>query len=756
MSNKTNENKELEKIKEEILKQMKIEQKKFARNLEEKMDETTQLINDINKKFEENKAFFENVLSQKYYLQKLDNLDKISSKLNDSLLSHEIRISKNINEINSLRTKYDRIILDNLLIPGQIGPSCQFKNLAQYLKNNIYDMTRIKTDNENMKNLSNDLKIKFETNTKNITGLIENCVTRCNQFTDSRISDCISVLENKTKQMNEKLMEVRMQIIQKQDKADENHNFWKLKFEERIKNQDEKIMELNNEIEKINEDLTDEGKICTKISKLKHKLKKIKNVLLAFISNYQPPNNNNQTSQGKNRRNSMMGLEFTELLNSNLESILPSSGKNRRNESKDMITSKNNRTRELLSPVKPKRQSVNINSNSKFQSNQKQNIKLKMINISESSSDDSDNGEKMMSKKDKNKNGKNVNDIFENKDNNFNESKKNKNKSNRSNKLDKGSKNKNNIKNKNNKNASKVIKKDNNSNDDSFNSISDSSESDYHQEKNKVTEFKPKLKYQNKRINEKIMIQSKTINQNEKPAFHLSKTSNNSFNFNQNVNMENIISTNSKLVNTYQSFSRNLNNNNTLSNNQNSINNTQQSNFYRTQKEEKKEIIKDFFSKYDKNTIQENLSLIKNRGNLDLYNYSVSPPDNNHFLDTKQDEIYDPPLTKEFLFNKKNNPNNQSYMNTKIGSINAMKRNTLNIKINMGNNIGINNKRVGNNNSSEKKIFLNNNNSPNNSKFVKNKKMEFSNKFTNTYRNYFPENAKREKMYNVIDASKKG
>ena len=35
--------------------------------------------------------------------------------------------------------------------------------------------------------------------------------------------------------------------------------------------------------------------------------------------------------------------------------------------------------------------------------------------------------------------------------------------------------------------------------------------------------------------------------------------------------------------------------------------------------------------------------------------------------------------------------------------------------------------------------------------------MEFTNKFTNTYRNYFPENIKKEKMYNMMmNTSKKG
>ena len=777
MSNKINESKEFAKIKEEILAQMRLEQKKFAQNLEDRMDETNQLINDLNTKFLENKDFFENVLSQKYYTQKLENLDKNSTKINDSLLAHEIRISKNIDEINSLRTKYDKIILDNLLIPGQIGPSCQYKNLSQYLKNNIYDMTRMKADNENMKNLSNEIRVKFETGTKNITGLIDNSVTRSNQYTDSRINDCISVLDNKTKQMNEKIMEMRMKMIQKQSILEENINLFKDNYEEQLRIQNEKIKNLNSIINQINEDLPDEEIIYKNIDKLKHKLKSTKNLLLSFIANYQPPAENQQP-QGKNRRNSVMGLEFSDLINSNLEALLPSPRKNGKNDSKinESSTGKNNKGRESLSPVRRQRQTINVSS--KFQSNQKTNVKLKLINISETSSDSNDNDEKFANIKEKykskyknkqneNETNNDINYIKDTKETNerkkreskynFNESKKNKNKSSRNNKLDKENKSKGNNKNKNNKSVSKNIQKDF-SNANSFDSISDSNYSDSYQEMDKVMEIKPKQKYLNKKNIEKIMIQSKTINPKEKHVFHISNTSNNSVNHFPNINIENNNFSNSKLKSTYQSFSRNINNNtNTISSNQYSNNaNTQiqQSNFYRTQQEEKKEIIKDFFSKYDKKAIPENLSLIKNRANLDLYNYSVSPPDNKHFLDTKQDEIYDPPLSKEFLFNKKNNPNDKSYSGSKLK--NLTKKFNANIKINLGNSVETSNKKVGTINN-DKKMFLGSNNNNDNNKFIRNKKMEFTNKFTNTYRNYFPENIKKEKMYNMMmNTSKKG
>jgi hypothetical protein len=359
MSNKINENKDLVKLRDEILKHVRIEQAKFAQNLEEKMDETARLINDSNKKFQENKVFFENILSQKYYFEKLDSLDKVAAKLNDSLIAHEIRISKNIDDINNLRTKYDKIILDNLLLPGHIGPSCQHKNLSQYIKNNIYDMTRMKQDNENMKNLSKELKIKVDTAAKNVSDLIDNTVTRSNQYTDSRISDCYSFLDNKTKEMNEKIMDIRMNFIQRQDKLEEDIKLLKQNFEEKLKLRDEKINDLNLMIAEINENLPDEENIQNNIEKLKQKIHNMKNALINFINNYQPPtnnNNNNNQPLPRNRRNSMViGSEIMELLRNSSDIEPESPRKNAGNDNKlnDLSAVKNkDRTRELLSPFK--------------------------------------------------------------------------------------------------------------------------------------------------------------------------------------------------------------------------------------------------------------------------------------------------------------------------------------------------------------------------------------------------------------------
>ena len=390
MSNKNNENQEIKKLKEEIISQIQAEQLKYFKNFEKKIEESNSLINESNKKFSENKAFFENILSQKYYFEKLDNHDKIITKINDTLLAHEIKLSKISEEINSLRTKYDKAILDNLLLPGQIGPSCQYKNLSQYLKNNIYDMTRMKTDNENLKNLSSDLKTRFELSQKNVTNLIDSCVQRANLYTDSRINDFSKILESKMIETNEKLMEIRMKNIQSKDKYTVNITEIKNDLEERIQDQEKKLNKLNQILEKS----VTEGKL----EKLKNKVKNIKELLLNFIDNY-------QNQQGKKRRNSVMnGFDFMD--KNKRERILESPLKNIKNDSKitDLSAGKQHqKVREILSPLKQRKSTnVNINNNNlsnKMKSDQKIQLLMQMVNISEDSDDNNDSDSNINIKK---------------------------------------------------------------------------------------------------------------------------------------------------------------------------------------------------------------------------------------------------------------------------------------------------------------------------------------------------------------------
>jgi hypothetical protein len=131
-------------------------------------------------------------------------------------------------------------------------------------------------------------------------------------------------------------------------------------------------------------------------------------------------------------------------------------------------------------------------------------------------------------------------------------------------------------------------------------------------------------------------------------------------------------------------------------------------NFNKSQSNYKNEIVKELFTKYNKGNISTNLNLIKNKPNLDLYNYSISPPDNRFLLSVKINEIIEPPF-KEIFTDKSNifDKNSKEYYTKRNLSL----RPSLNMQLFYGNYNETRknkNKKIKSLSSSEQKININN------------------------------------------------
>ena len=61
--------------------------------------------------------------------------------------------------------KYDKIISENLLVPGIIGKSCKFGNLKEYIVYNKEEMNNITLSNRQNANDLTVMKKKFDTHT---------------------------------------------------------------------------------------------------------------------------------------------------------------------------------------------------------------------------------------------------------------------------------------------------------------------------------------------------------------------------------------------------------------------------------------------------------------------------------------------------------------------------------------------------------------------------------------------------------------
>lgn len=168
----------------------------------------------INLLMNNNKEMISTLISQKLNLQKISELESFRNKVDSMLITHEIRIKKNIEEIEKIKTKYDKIVSDNLLVSGYIGNSCQFRNLSEYLNFNIAEVSRLKMERDQFKKDIKELKKNRDGLMKTIVNMNDNTAKFCNNYTDNKKEDFQKALDFTQSELNQKNLDMRA-IVQK-------------------------------------------------------------------------------------------------------------------------------------------------------------------------------------------------------------------------------------------------------------------------------------------------------------------------------------------------------------------------------------------------------------------------------------------------------------------------------------------------------------------------------------------------------------
>ena len=242
-------NKELLQFKDEFLKELREIEIKFEKKLEKQSViiaiKNQEQEDKINLTIQKNDELLDTVLDQKAKIEKISELYTSQKKLNDMLIAHEMRINNLLNDNKKLERNYDKIIIDNLRVPGYIGISCTFKNLSEYIQNNINEIQKIKSEKENDKKMAEDIKNKLDNFIKNMLSLVDNSVNRCNQYTDSKQLYLENILKNKLVEIDEKNMDLRTQLFTNISKVNKQVENFELKLNE-LYNLKEDV---NNEID---------------------------------------------------------------------------------------------------------------------------------------------------------------------------------------------------------------------------------------------------------------------------------------------------------------------------------------------------------------------------------------------------------------------------------------------------------------------------------------------------------------------------
>jgi len=231
-------NKEMHLFKDEILNKIRDLETKFFNEISRKNSDINFNLNTFNEKvnsiIESNRKMIETVTSQKLNFEKIAQLDKSRKYMDEILTTHEVKISSMTSEIDKMKFKYDKIIGDNLIIPGFIGVGCSFRNLKEFIVNSIVDIKKLKEEKEIMKSKEKELKNKVELMLKNMTSMVEYNSARIREYTNSKDHEIEDMLNDKLKKHDEKALESNQKLVDTQNILEE------------------KIKEISNEIGKIN------------------------------------------------------------------------------------------------------------------------------------------------------------------------------------------------------------------------------------------------------------------------------------------------------------------------------------------------------------------------------------------------------------------------------------------------------------------------------------------------------------------------
>ena len=251
-SNVTHTNLELMLFKEEILKSVRQSENKILTQFKNDKDfilsELNDCISNINNLKKETKDINDILIVNKTQLEKINEFQVFRTRTDNTMVSNNIKITNILKEIGDMKTKYDKSISENLLVPGHVGPTCKFKTLGEYIKFTITDISQMKYENEDMKVELSELKKKSENLLNNVLNLVDKGIERCNDYTDKKQKDIDKFLNMKLKEIDDKSANIREQWEKANNSIQENYTELKKNMESlsKFKNEMIEIMEQNN------------------------------------------------------------------------------------------------------------------------------------------------------------------------------------------------------------------------------------------------------------------------------------------------------------------------------------------------------------------------------------------------------------------------------------------------------------------------------------------------------------------------------
>ena len=212
---KNYENKDMNVFKEDILNYLRDRDKciyGLIKTCKEKMEKTESNYSDLTKRISNN---YSDILSSQAginnRLDKLNSYESFSTKTNDQLISHEIRINNLREDFHKSVQKYDKIYLDNLELPGYIGKYSKYKNCQVFFEEVIKELNKLNAYKEKNTLDLKAYKEKLEQNIKTFNALVDNNnksqIKYINDMFEKNYKECKSMIDT----VEERITDMRIE-----------------------------------------------------------------------------------------------------------------------------------------------------------------------------------------------------------------------------------------------------------------------------------------------------------------------------------------------------------------------------------------------------------------------------------------------------------------------------------------------------------------------------------------------------------------
>jgi len=334
----------------------------------------------------DSKASILNIFEIKTKINQFNELFTYKQNIDNTIYSQEMRIKITMEEVYKLKSKYEKVINDNLIIPGLIGGSFRFKNLKDYIQFFSMEMSRVKSWQEEHKKLDIEFKKKIDNIPVTMVTMLDSAAKQNKEYNEQKQKDNAKYLENKIEEFNERITEIKNEYL------------------ESIKIYEEKLNEQINSFMSIKSDIFSE--VDNKINKARNKgitkdREKIKKIIkeideLKIRRDKRDEQVLNNTKSIKEIKNKIKKMRILGYYSKEKNSKISQSNNNLISIEKQLNEIKNRITQPLSAKRKAKKRSLNnissssekqINKNNSYIINQNDKNEIYIINKSHTDRD---------------------------------------------------------------------------------------------------------------------------------------------------------------------------------------------------------------------------------------------------------------------------------------------------------------------------------------------------------------------------------